>query len=329
MSKPYNPKDFYYRKAKKAGLRARSAFKIEEILHRHKLVARGDAVLDLGAAPGGFLQILAEAVGEKGVAVGVDLEPVRNLGKPWVRTAIVDLLAPDALEKIRALHPSSFRLVTSDMAPKTIGIKVTDEARSLELVDMALAVAEQTLAPGGAFVAKVFMGGDFPRLRKDLEKRFESFHVVRPEATRESSYEVYVMGKRFRGGHRRAGEGVNATPSPASTPPPAVPSSPRPAARPERSGGEAVAEPKGPPAVARGEEGPGSVAPRPTPKRKPGPAVQPEPEARRKPSASAQRKAASAVRRKAKTATTRKPSGSGALKATLPSRTGSRARKIR
>src|SRR5574342_972256 len=123
MAKPYDPKDFYYRKAKQKGLRARSAFKIEEILRRHKLLRSGQAVLDLGAAPGGFLQVLAEAVGEGGIAVGVDLEPVRNLGKPWVKTAIVDLLAPDALDKIRALHPGPFALVSSGMAPTTIGVK--------------------------------------------------------------------------------------------------------------------------------------------------------------------------------------------------------------
>lgn len=99
MAKPYDPKDFYYRKAKKAGLRARSAYKIDEILKSHRLLGKGHAVLDLGAAPGGFLQILADVVGESGVVVGVDLEPIRNLGKPWVKTAIVDLLAPDALEK--------------------------------------------------------------------------------------------------------------------------------------------------------------------------------------------------------------------------------------
>jgi 23S rRNA (uridine2552-2'-O)-methyltransferase len=198
MAKPYDPKDFYFRQAKKAGLRARSAFKIDEILKRHRLLAKGHAVLDLGAAPGGFLQILADAVGEKGVAVGVDLEPIRNLGKPWVRTGIVDLLAPDALEKIRALHPGRrFHLVTSDMAPKTIGIKITDEARSLELVRIALQVAEATLERGGAFVAKVFMGGDFPALKKELQARFADVHVVRPQATRESSYEVYVLGKGF------------------------------------------------------------------------------------------------------------------------------------
>jgi len=199
MAKPYDPKDFYYRRAKAEGLRARSAFKIDEIVKRHRLLARGQAVLDLGAAPGGFLQVLAETVGERGVAVGVDLEPIRNLGKPWVRTAIVDLLAPDALDRIRALHPGRFDLVTSDMAPKTIGVKVTDEARSLELCRMALGVAAATLKLGGGFVTKVFMGGDFPAFKREVAERFEAVHVARPQATRERSYEVYVVGTSFKG----------------------------------------------------------------------------------------------------------------------------------
>jgi 23S rRNA (uridine2552-2'-O)-methyltransferase len=199
MAKPYDPKDFYYRRAKAEGLRARSAYKIDEIVQRHRLLAKGQAVLDLGAAPGGFLQVLADAVGERGFAVGVDLEPIRNLGKPWVKTGVVDLLAPDALDRIRALHAGRFDLVTSDMAPKTIGVKVTDEARSLELCRMALGVAGETLRLGGALVTKVFMGGDFPIFKKEVAARFDEVHVARPQATRERSYEVYVVGKRFRG----------------------------------------------------------------------------------------------------------------------------------
>ncbi len=198
MARPYDPKDFYYRKARKEGLRARSAYKIAEILERHRLLGPGQAVLDLGAAPGGFLQVLAEKVGERGAAVGVDLEPIRNLGKPWVKTAVVDLLAPDALERIRELHPGRFDLVASDMAPKTIGIKITDEARSLELCRMALGVARETLKLGGSFVAKVFMGGDFASFRRELADSFDEVRVARPQATRERSYEVYVVGKRFR-----------------------------------------------------------------------------------------------------------------------------------
>jgi len=198
MGKPYDPKDFYYRQAKKAGLRARSAFKIDEILKRHDLLPRGGAVLDLGAAPGGFLQVLADWVGEKGVAVGVDLEEIRRLGKPWVKTAVVDLLAPEAFAEIRALYDGPFDLVTSDMAPKTIGVKFTDEARSLELCRMALSVAERTLKPRGAFVTKVFMGGEFPIFRKEVAARFGKVHIVRPKATREHSYECYVVGTGFK-----------------------------------------------------------------------------------------------------------------------------------
>jgi len=198
MAKPYDPRDFYFRQAKKEGLRARSAFKLMEILRRHNLLAAGDAVLDLGAAPGGFLQVLAERVGERGLAVGVDKEPLKNLGKPWVKTAVVDLLAPDALERIRALHPGRFRLLTSDMAPKTTGVKVTDEARSLELVRAALRLSESVLSRGGALLAKAFMGGDFPLLRKEFAERFEAVRVLRPEATREHSIEVYVLGKGYR-----------------------------------------------------------------------------------------------------------------------------------
>ena len=199
MAKPYDPKDHYYRQAKKAGLRARSAFKIEEIVRRHRLLGKGQAVLDLGAAPGGFLQVLAEQVGERGLAVGVDLEPIRPLARPWVKTAVLDLLAPDALQRIAELHPGRFDLVTSDMAPRTIGIKVTDEARSLELCRMALRVARETLKLGGGFVTKVFMGGDFPAFKREVAAHFQKVQVARPEATRESSYEVYLVGLGFQG----------------------------------------------------------------------------------------------------------------------------------
>jgi 23S rRNA (uridine2552-2'-O)-methyltransferase len=200
MTKPYDPKDFYFRQAKKAGYRARSAFKIDEILKRHPMLKKGQAVLDLGAAPGGFLQILAEVVGEKGIAIGVDIEEIRRIGKPWVKTAVVDLLRPEALSQIQELHAGPFDLVTSDMAPKTIGVKVTDEARSLELCRMALGVAEQTLKHGGAFVTKIFVGGDFPEFRKELQARFDKVHIVRPEATREHSYECFLVGLGFKHG---------------------------------------------------------------------------------------------------------------------------------
>lgn len=200
VPKPYDPKDFYYRKAKKEGLRARSAFKIEEIAERFRLLRKGMSVLDLGAAPGGWLQVMADQIGPSGVVVGVDLVPIAPIGKPWVKTAVLDIRAPDFAQRLAELHPGGrFDLVTSDMAPKTSGIKDSDEARSLELSTLALETAKKTLSPGGSFVCKVFMGGGFDDYVRQVKATFGRTKVVRPEATRERSYEHYVVGLELRG----------------------------------------------------------------------------------------------------------------------------------
>jgi len=198
VSKPYDPKDFYYRKAKKEGLRARSAYKIEEIAERFRLLKPGMAVLDLGAAPGGWLQVMAQQVGPGGVVVGVDLVPIAPVAHRQVRTAVLDIRAADFEARLAEVHAGKFDLVTSDMAPKTMGIKDVDEARSLELSALALRTARRTLAPGGSFVCKVFMGGDFEAFLKQVKASFARTKVVRPEATRERSYEHYVVGLELR-----------------------------------------------------------------------------------------------------------------------------------
>jgi 23S rRNA (uridine2552-2'-O)-methyltransferase len=194
LSKPYDPKDFYYRKAKKEGLRARSAFKIEEIATRFKMLRKGMAVLDLGAAPGGWLQVMAEQIGPQGAIIGVDLQPIAPIPKPGVKTAVLDIRAEDFEQKLGELHPGRFDLVTSDMAPKTSGIKDVDEARSLELSTLALETARKVLKPGGNFVCKVFMGSGFDDFLGACKQTFERTKVVRPEATRERSFEHYVIG---------------------------------------------------------------------------------------------------------------------------------------
>ncbi|HEY3446525.1 MAG TPA: RlmE family RNA methyltransferase [Myxococcales bacterium] len=198
MPKPYDPKDFYYRKAKKEGLRARSAYKIDEIADRFRLLKPGMAILDLGAAPGGWLQVMAEKVGEKGLVIGVDLVAIAPIAKRFVKTAVLDILAPDFEARLAELHPGKFDLVTSDMAPKTMGIKDVDETRSLELSELALATAKKTLKPGGNFVCKVFMGSGFDGFLKEVKKAFVRTKVMRPEATRDRSYEHYVVGLELR-----------------------------------------------------------------------------------------------------------------------------------
>lgn len=198
-SKPYDPRDAFYRKAKQEGLRARSAFKIEEIAERANLFRPGMAVLDLGAAPGGWLQIIARYVGAKGVVVGIDLQPIRGMGAN-VRTAVLDIYDPQLRERLRELHDGSYDVITSDMAPKTTGIKATDEARSLDLAEHALRLCGELLVPGGAFVAKVFEGGGFEGYLKQVKAAFSKVKLVRPEATRGRSFEIYVVAQ----GHRPA-----------------------------------------------------------------------------------------------------------------------------
>ncbi len=192
--RPYTPKDFFFRKAKESGLRARSAFKIDEIASRFEVFRKGQAVVDLGAAPGGFLQIIVNEVGPTGTVVGVDLAAIRPLGRPNVKTAVLDVLADDFDAKLLELHAGPFDVVVSDLAPKTSGIKSTDEARSLRLAGKALEIAQKRGRPGGHFIAKLFMGGDFEQFRGEVRALFDEVKVVRPEATRGASMEIYLVG---------------------------------------------------------------------------------------------------------------------------------------
>jgi 23S rRNA (uridine2552-2'-O)-methyltransferase len=198
MGKPYRPKDHYFQKAKQEGLRARSAFKVDEILKRFPFVRKGGAVLDLGAAPGGFLQILADTVGPSGRVVGVDIVAIRPFSQKHVTTAVLDVLAEDFDARLRELYDGPFDAVISDMAPKTSGIKATDEARSVRLAGKALEVAVARGKPGSSFVAKLFMGGDFEEFRAQVRSHYEDVKVVRPEATRGASMEVYLVGLRLK-----------------------------------------------------------------------------------------------------------------------------------
>jgi 23S rRNA (uridine2552-2'-O)-methyltransferase len=196
MGKPYRPKDHFFKKAKQEGFRARSAFKLDEIVKRNAILKKGYRVLDLGAAPGGFLQVIADGVGPSGLAIGIDIVALRPFNQPYVKTAVLDVLADDFDAKLKELYDGPLDAVISDMAPKTSGIRQTDEARSLRLAGKALEVALARGKPGSSFIAKVFMGGDFEQFRNEVRAAFEEVKVVRPEATRGASMEVYLVGLR-------------------------------------------------------------------------------------------------------------------------------------
>ena len=188
----YNKKDHYHRKAKEEGFLARSAYKLQELQKKFRLIQAGSRVLDLGCAPGAWVQVALPMVGQHGRIVGVDLEKIEKstLNDPRFR-----FIHGDAFNlKPEDVPESPFDVVLSDMAPKTSGIKVRDQALSADLCLHALAVARQHLRPGGSLVVKLFEGEDADRVRKEISTHFEQLKLFRPESTRSASAEIYLVG---------------------------------------------------------------------------------------------------------------------------------------
>jgi 23S rRNA (uridine2552-2'-O)-methyltransferase len=180
------------------GLPSRAAFKIEEIIARNRLVGKGARVIDLGCAPGGWLAILVAAAGASGRVVGVDLAQVKN--PPAGAVAIAgDILDPDVAARVQSALGGRADLVTSDLAPKLTGIATRDEARSRELIDCALLFATTMLKPGGAMVAKLFMGAQFKDIVDSFKRHFANVEVTRTKASRPGSAELYLVAREFRG----------------------------------------------------------------------------------------------------------------------------------
>jgi 23S rRNA (uridine2552-2'-O)-methyltransferase len=188
---PYAGPDARTRAAKARGYPARSVFKLEEIDRRVRLFARGQRVLDLGAAPGSWSLYASERVGAVGRVLAVDRSPILQAFAPNVSVVQGDALDL-ATEALGALAP--YDVVLSDMAPSTSGAKASDQARSYELFARALEVAK-TLGKGGShFVGKLFMSGDFQEARRAVGAAYARSQVIRPDATRSRSPEVFLVG---------------------------------------------------------------------------------------------------------------------------------------
>jgi 23S rRNA (uridine2552-2'-O)-methyltransferase len=194
----YNPKDAFYRKAKKEGYRSRAAYKLEEINRRFGLVRPGDRIVDLGAAPGGWLQVLAGAVGKSGKVVGVDLEKIEAFEKPNIILLQADIRSEATAEAIKRLLGSAAECVLSDLAPRLSGIRDADLSRSAELVRSALRLSDSLLKPGGKLLVKTFQGDETDLVFTEIQSRFASAQRTRPEATRQGSSEIYVLARGFK-----------------------------------------------------------------------------------------------------------------------------------
>jgi 23S rRNA (uridine2552-2'-O)-methyltransferase len=184
--------DHYTRKAKKDKYPARSVYKLEEIQQKFKLIRSGRRVLDLGCAPGSWLQYAARLVGTRGQVVGVDLKPVS--GKIPANAVVYtgDIFDEDAGFWNELVDP--FDLILSDMAPNTTGNSSVDAARSFYLCEAALAVARKRLAPGGAFVCKIFQGEEFEQMVVAVREVFKQCKIFKPQSCRKASKEIYIIG---------------------------------------------------------------------------------------------------------------------------------------
>ena len=190
-------KEFYYKQAKKQGYRARSAYKLLQIQQRYNIIKRGDTVLDLGAAPGGWSQVAKEIVGEEGKVIGVDLLPIKPIKN--IHFIEGDITDTETMEKIKELiGKKKIDVVISDMSPNISGNYSLDQARSVWLCEHALNYAENFLKEKGNLVCKVFEGEDFNNLRAKIKKRFHKVENVIPKASRKTSSEVYLVGISFK-----------------------------------------------------------------------------------------------------------------------------------
>jgi len=186
--------DTVHRRAAREGYRSRAAYKLLEIEDRFRVVRRGDRVIDLGAAPGSWLQVLSGLT--QGTILGVDLQPIPPL--PGVTTIVGDFTDPVVRESIRAIVPEASVLL-SDAAPNLTGTRSVDQARAVGIGGDALALACLVLKPGGNFVVKSFQGEDFNEFLGEVRGRFRSVHVYRPKVTRKGSRECYIIGRNFAG----------------------------------------------------------------------------------------------------------------------------------
>ena len=189
-----NRHDAFFRKARNEGFAARAVYKLEDIDKRVRLFHSGARVLDLGCMPGSWMQYAVKAVGAHGKVVGVDRMPL-PAPVPGAQVIVADIYTLSDEQILCGL--AAYDVVLSDMAPDTTGIRATDQARSANLVEEALGRAERLLAPLGAFVAKVFQSPEVERLRKHMGERFADVRLLKPEASRQQSTELYLVGKNF------------------------------------------------------------------------------------------------------------------------------------
>lgn len=194
----YDRKDHFYKKAKREGKVSRAVYKLAELQQRFRLVKKGDIVLDLGCAPGGWLQEMAPLVAPTGKVVGIDLLPLKIQPPKGCVFIKGDLTDPASQERIAEEAGRLANCILSDMAPNLSGVAFADAYRSYELAVLAFEMCERFLGNNGNFVVKIFPGEELEGYLVDLKKRFAKVTMLTPEATRKTSSERYIVATGFR-----------------------------------------------------------------------------------------------------------------------------------
>ena len=186
-------RDYYYQKAKAENYRSRATYKLSQAAKKYHFIRRGDVVVDLGAAPGGWIQAARKIVGKTGFVLGVDLKPIAPFPQEYVRTIVGDFTEPQTLQQILDFLPRKADVVLSDASPNISGIWEVDNARQIDLAAQALKIALTVLRPSGNFFVKVFEGDMLPGFVKKVKKHFDAVKVVKPKASRAKSSEMYLL----------------------------------------------------------------------------------------------------------------------------------------
>jgi 23S rRNA (uridine2552-2'-O)-methyltransferase len=185
--------EYYYRKAKEENYRSRAIYKLFEAVKKYQFIHRNDIVVDLGAAPGGWIQAARKCVGKRGFVLGVDLKPIDPFPHEYIKTIIADITNPDIANHIQDFLPRKADVVISDSAPNISGTWEVDHARQIDLATQALKIALEILRPSGDFFVKVFDGSMLNDFRKTVKKCFNIVKLVKPKASLAKSSEIYIL----------------------------------------------------------------------------------------------------------------------------------------
>jgi len=185
--------EFYYKKAKAENYRSRSIYKLVQANEKYGFIKLHDVVVDLGAAPGGWIQAARKMTGKHGFVLGVDIKPIEPFSQEYIRTIIADLTEPNLTEQILSFLPRKADVVLCDAAPNITGVWEVDHARQIDLATKALEVARDILISYGNFFVKVFEGNLLKDFIQTTKESFEEVKIVKPQASRAKSSEIYLL----------------------------------------------------------------------------------------------------------------------------------------